>query len=67
MPADFRFKSLLDLRRQQRDEAGAALGQANEAIAKVNTQIDEIKRERTILRDMEDVNRQGDVSVDALL
>lgn len=67
MPADFRFKSLLDLRRQQRDEAGAALGQANEAIAKVNTQIDEIKRERTILRDTEDVNRQGDVSVDALL
>ncbi len=67
MPADFRFKSLLDLRRQQRDEAGAALGQANEAIAKVNTQIDEIKRERIALRDTRDVNRQGNVSVDALL
>ncbi|MAI32322.1 MAG: flagellar export protein FliJ [Planctomycetaceae bacterium TMED240] len=67
LPADFRFKSLLDLRRQQRDEAGAALGQANEAIAKVNTQIDEIKRERIALRDTRDVNRQGNVSVDALL
>ncbi|MDC0288018.1 flagellar export protein FliJ [Rubripirellula sp.] len=67
MPAEFRFKALLDLRRQQRDEAGAALGQANEAIAKVNTQIDEIKCQRTALRDTEDVNRQGDVSVDALL
>lgn len=67
MPADFRFKSLLDLRRKQRDEAGAALGQANEAIAKVNGQIEKIKRERTSLRETEDINRQGDISVDALL
>ena len=67
MAAEFRFKALLDLRRQQRDEAGAALGQANEAIAKVNTQIDDINRERSALRDTEDVNRQGNVSVDALL
>ncbi len=67
MAAEFRFKALLDLRRQQRDEAGAALGQANEAIAKVNTQIDDINRERVALRDTDDVNRQGNVSVDALL
>jgi flagellar FliJ protein len=67
VPAEFRFKALLDLRRQQRDEAGAALGQANEAIAKVNTQIEDINRERATLRDTEDVNRQGNVSVDALL
>lgn len=67
MPAEFRFKALLDLRRQQRDEAGAALGQANEAIVKVNMQIDDINRERAALRDTEDVNRQGNVSVDDLL
>lgn len=67
MPAEFRFKALLDLRRQQRDEAGAALGQVNEAVAKVNTQIDEIEIERVALRDTGDVNRQGNVSVDALL
>ena len=67
MPAEFRFKALLDLRRQQRDEAGAALGQVNEAVAKVNTQIDEIESERVALRDTRDVNRQGNVSVDALL
>lgn len=67
MPAEFRFKALLDLRRQQRDEAGAALGQANEAIDKVNAQIDQIKTERVALRNTDDVKRQGDVSVDALL
>lgn len=67
MPAEFRFKALLDLRRQQRDEAAASLGQASEAIAKVNAQIDEIKSERVNLRDQDDVNRHGDVSVDALL
>ncbi len=67
MPAEFRFKALLDLRRQQRDEAGAALGQANEAIDKVNAQIDQIKTERVALRNTDDVRRQGDVSVDALL
>ena len=67
MPAEFRFKVLLDLRRQQRDEAGAALGQASEAIVNVTTQIDDINRERAALRDTEAVNRQGDISVDALL
>ena len=67
MPAEFRFKALLDLRRQQRDEAAADLGLANEAIVKVTRQIDEINRERAVLRDTQNMNRQGDVSVDALL
>ena len=67
MPVEFRFKVLLELRRQERDEAGASLGQVNEAINKVNAQIDEIKRERVNLRGSYDVNRKGDVSVDALL
>ena len=62
MPVEFRFKVLLELRRQERDEAGASLGQANEAINKVNAQIDEIKRERVNLRGSYDVNRKGDVS-----
>lgn len=67
MPAEFRFKALLDLRRQQRDEAAADLGLANEAIVKVTRQIDEINRERAVLRDTQNMNRQGDISVDALL
>ena len=67
MPGEFRFKALLDLRRQQRDEAAADLGLANEAIVKVTRQIDEINRERAVLRDTQNMNRQGDVSVDALL
>ena len=67
MPDEFRFKALLDLRRQQRDEAAADLGLANEAIVKVARQIDEINRERAVLRDTQNMNRQGDISVDALL
>lgn len=67
MPDEFRFKALLDLRRQQRDEAAADLGLANEAIVKVTRQIDEINRERAVLRDTQNMNRQGDISVDALL
>ena len=67
MPDEFRFKALLDLRRQQRDEAAADLGLANEAIVKVTRQIDEINRERAVLRDTQNMNRQGDVSVDAML
>ena len=67
MPGEFRFKALLDLRRQQRDEAAADLGLANEAIVKVTRQIDEINRERAVLRDTQNMNRQGDISVDALL
>ena len=67
MPGEFRFKALLDLRRQQRDEAAADLGLANEAIVKVTRQIDEINRERAVLRDTQNMNRQGDISVDARL
>lgn len=67
MPDEFRFKALLDLRRQQRDEAAADLGLAYEAIVKVKRQIDEINRERAVLRDTQNMNRQGDISVDALL
>ena len=67
MPFEFRFSTLLELRRQERDEAGIAVGQANTAIAKVNEEIREKELERVSLRDGSDVHRQGNVSVDALL
>ena len=67
MPFEFRFAALLELRRQERDEVGAAVGQANAAIDKVNEHVDEKQHERMLLRDGSNVSRQGDVSVDALL
>ena len=67
MPFEFRFAALLELRRQERDEVGAAVGQANAAIEKVNEHVDEKKHERMLLRDGSNVSRRGDVSVDALL
>ena len=41
MKFKFRFETLLDLRRRQRDEAGAAVGQANEAIGRIDQQREE--------------------------
>jgi len=67
LPFEFRFGALLELRRQERDEAGIAVGHANAAIAKVHQQIDVKELERVSLRDGSDAHRQGDLSVDALL
>lgn len=67
MPFDFRFTALLELRRQERDEVGIAVGQANASIKKVNEQIDEKELEWTSLRDGSEANRRGNLSVDALL
>jgi len=67
LPFEFRFAALLELRRQERDEVGAAVGQANAAIEKVNEHVDEKQHERMLLRDGSNVSRRGDVSVDALL
>jgi flagellar FliJ protein len=63
----FRFASILQLRRQQRDEAGAAVGQANEAIRRVDDQIKSIGSQRHALREGAGDNRIGSVSVDTLL
>lgn len=67
MTFQFRFASILQLRRQQRDEAGAAVGQANEAIRRVDEQTDAIQRERQSFRRRDGEDRIGKVSVDALL
>ena len=67
MPFEFRFTALLELRRQERDDVGIAVGQANASIKKVNEQIDEKELERTSLRDGSEANRRGNLSVDALL
>lgn len=67
MTFQFRFAALLKLRRRERDEAGAAVGQANEAIRKIDAQRQSIEAERLALRHSGAVGRRGTVAVDALL
>lgn len=51
----------------ERDEAGAAVGQANEAIGRIDDQIESIHAQRQALRRGASDNRVGNVSVDTLL
>ena len=67
MSFQFRFQSILQLRLRQRDEARAAVGQANEAIAKIDSQSREVAAEREMLRRESGGSRQGDLRVDAML
>lgn len=67
MSFQFRFESILELRRRQRDEAGAAVGKANQAIAKVDQQIADLQNDRQTIRDQDQIQRVGTVSVESLL
>lgn len=67
LPFRFRFAAILELRRNERDEAGAAVGQANEAMEKIQTQIQSKQDERAQLKVDAGTHRTGDVSVDVLL
>ncbi len=62
----FRFTALMDLRRRERDEAGAEMGKVNEAIRRIDQQIDETCQQQQQLR-KDNSQRQGVISVDALL
>ncbi|QDT02744.1 Flagellar FliJ protein [Rubripirellula lacrimiformis] len=57
----------MDLRRRQRDEAGAAVGKANQAIAKIDQQSDEVRRLQQEIRDQTASGRVGEVAVERLL
>lgn len=63
----FRFEPILQLRRQIRDQAGVAMGQAVAAIAKIDEQSREIANKRDVLRIGGAQSRIGEVSVDSLL
>lgn len=67
MSFQFRFASILQLRLRERDTAGAAVGQADEAIRRVDEQITVIQQQRQSLRAESDVDRVGNLSVDSLL
>lgn len=67
MSFQFRFAFLLDLRRRERDEAGAYVGQATEAILKVDQQINELNQQREAHKQHQADIRVGSVSVDRML
>ena len=50
MAFQFRFDSILALRCRQRDEAGREVGKANEAIRRVDEQIQDLQRQRDEIR-----------------
>lgn len=67
MAFQYRFATLLQLRRRERDQAGAAVGQVDEAIRRVESQIEGIQRERVSLREGFQQRLAGRISVDGLL
>ena len=67
MAFQFRFASILMLRRQQRDEAGGIVGKANEAIERIDQQAEAIDEQRKVARSESHRIREGSVSVDQLL
>jgi flagellar FliJ protein len=67
MSFQYRFAVILQLRRRERDTAGAAVGQANEAIRRIDEQTEAIERQRQNLRQETGQERVGNISVDALL
>jgi flagellar FliJ protein len=67
MSFQFRFAAILQLRRRQRDEAGAEVGKALEAIRRIDEQSEAIRAQRRALREDTSGERVGDVTVDALL
>jgi flagellar FliJ protein len=66
MKFQFRFAPILQLRRQFRDDAGIAMGQAVAAIARIDERSREVEAERQVLRSTAHP-RTGQISVDALL
>jgi flagellar FliJ protein len=67
MAFQFRFQAVLELRRRERDQAGAAVGQADAAIRKIDDQIAAVRGERGQLRQETSASLRGTLSVDALL
>lgn len=67
MSFQFRFETLMQVRRRQRDEAAVALGQAGAAIERITSQIADIATKRQSVRESSADQRTGEVSVDGLL
>ncbi|TWU26670.1 Flagellar FliJ protein [Novipirellula galeiformis] len=67
MKYEFRFASILDLRQRERDEAGGLVGEANAAIAKIESQIEDLQQQRQTALSEQVEARIGGIAVDQLL
>ncbi len=67
MSFKFRFSTLLRVHRRARDEAGADVGKANEAIRRVDDQTETLMAERTDMLRRSSESRQGSISIDSVL
>ncbi len=67
MSFEFRFATLLQLCRRRRDQVGGEVGQAIEAISRVDERMELLRNQRESLRTGSNENRIGNVSVDGLL
>ena len=67
MSFQFRFATLLHLHRQARDEAGAEVGKANEAIGKIDEQTESLIAERSAMLDRATQARIGELSIDSIV
>ncbi len=67
MSYQFRFATLLRLHRRTRDEAGADVGKANEAIRRIDEQTAALTDQRAAMLRQAELSRVGTVSVDTVL
>lgn len=67
MSRNFRFASLLQWRQRQRDEAGAEVGQAIEAINRIDQQRQSILQQQNQIKQDSAKQLVGELSVDRLL
>ena len=67
MSFQFRFATLLRLHRQARDEAGADVGKASEAIGRIDDQTESLIVERSEMLRQAGESRKGSISIDAVL
>jgi len=67
MSYKFRFDTLLKIHRRTRDEAGADVGKANEAIQKIDEQTESLLDQRNMMLQQAGRSRIGSISSDSIL
>ncbi len=67
MKQAFRFATLLKWRERERDEAGVAVGQANEAIRRIDDQREQIAVQQQQIKSASSATKIGSLAVDRLI
>lgn len=67
MAFQFRFATLLHIHLRARDEAGAEVGKANDAIGKIDEQTESLLAERHAMLERATKARIGEVSIDSIV